>query len=120
MSQDVSQPLVQASLLGEAIDRGPALVFVADEEMRYVAVNQYAADVLGYTRGELLALRVSDVAAQPDAGRAYADFVARPEAAGVTTIRRRDGTEIAFRYAARETRVAGLTVYVAVGFVEQG
>ena len=59
---NVAQPLVQAGLLGEAIDRGPMLVLVADEEMRYVAANQLACDVLGYTRDELLGLRTTDVA----------------------------------------------------------
>jgi PAS domain S-box-containing protein len=117
VSEDVSQPLVQASLLGEAIDRGPALVFVADEEMRYVAVNQHAADVLGYTRRELLGLRVPDVAPEPETGPQFAEFVTRPEARGLTTIRRKDGSDVRMRWAAKQTVVAGLTLYVSVGFV---
>jgi PAS domain S-box-containing protein len=118
VSEDVSQPLVQASLLGEAIDRGPALVFVADEEMRYVAVNQYAADVLGYTRQELLNLLVSDVVPVPELPERFARFVARPEQHGLTTIRHKDGSEVSLRWASKQTSVAGLTLYVAVGFVE--
>ena len=53
----VAEPLVQAGLLGEAIDRAPDAVLVADESMRYLAVNQAACRLLGYTREELLALR---------------------------------------------------------------
>ena len=53
-----AEPLIQASLLGEAVDTGPVAIFVADEQMRYVAVNAYAAELLGYTRAELLELRV--------------------------------------------------------------
>src|SRR6266508_2730132 len=79
---NVAQPLVQASLLGEAIDAGPALVFVADEDMQYVAVNETACAELGYEREELLALRVTDVAASADAPEAYARMVASGEAAG--------------------------------------
>ncbi len=53
---------IQTGLLGEAVDVGPVLVFVADENMRYIAVNRRACEVLGYEREELLALHVTDVA----------------------------------------------------------
>ena len=45
-----AEALIQTALLGEAIESGPALVFVADEEMRYIAVNQFACDSLGQIR----------------------------------------------------------------------
>ena len=54
-----AEALIQTALLGEAIESGPALVFVADEEMRYIAVNQYACEALGYTRDELLGMHVA-------------------------------------------------------------
>jgi len=112
-----AEPLIQASLLGEAIDGGPALVFVADEHMRYVAVNQFAADVLGYTRSELLALRVSDVAAYADASDEYGEVVLHGARRGKSTLTRKDGTTVTFRYVATETRVAGMPLYVSVGFL---
>src|ERR1700751_4179359 len=49
-----SEPLIQASLRGEAVEHGPAAVFVADEHGRYVAVNQAACKLVGYEREELL------------------------------------------------------------------
>ena len=52
-------------LLGEAVDTGPRAIFVADEEMRYVAVNAYAARPSATRATELLELRVTDVAARP-------------------------------------------------------
>lgn len=106
---NVSQPLVQASLVGEAIDRGPVLVFVADEEMNYIAVNQLACDLLGYTREELLSRKVTDVAF---------DAEGAPNDSGRTILRRKDGTELAFEYSAAKTTVAGMALYVAVGFAE--
>jgi PAS domain S-box-containing protein len=118
MPEDVSLPLVQASLIGEAIDHGPALVFVADEDMNYVAVNQFACDVLGYTRQELLALRVTDVSPWPETPKRFADFVVRTETEGTATIRRNDGGDVRVRYAAKQTTVAGLTLYVSVAFLE--
>jgi PAS domain S-box-containing protein len=111
----VSEPLVQASLLGEAIDNGPTAVFVADETMRYVAANRYACKMLGYTREELLQLRVTDVAIAQDAGSEFAKMVERGIHEGTTQLRRKDGSTLAFRYRAGTTTMAALTVYVSVG-----
>jgi PAS domain S-box-containing protein len=113
---NVAQPLVQASLVGEAIDHGPALVFVADEEMKYVAVNQHACDVLGYTRAELLALSVTEVA--PDAAEQFAQLVAAAPTSGTSTLRHKGGSDVRFTWRASQTTVAGLTLYVSVGFVD--
>ena len=117
LAMNVDEPLVQASLVGEAIDEGPVLVLVADEMMRYVAVNQYAADVLGYTRAELLKLRVTDVAPEPETADRFADFVAHRKGEGTSVIVRKDGTPLKIAYRARETRVAGMTLYVSVAWV---
>lgn len=115
-SNTASEPLIQASLLGEAIDTGPVLVFVADEQMRYVAVNQYAAELLGYTREELLALSVTDVVQQPDTVAHYNEMVANRQRSGIAELTRKDGTTFRFQYRARETRVAGMPLYVSTGW----
>jgi PAS domain S-box-containing protein len=112
---NVAQPLVQASLLGEAIDAGPALVLVADEEMNYVAVNETACDALGYEREELLAMRVTDVAASENAAESYAKFVAEGEAAGKGRLARKDGSVLELDYRASRVTVAQMTFYVMVG-----
>jgi PAS domain S-box-containing protein len=110
---NVSQPLVQAGLLGEAIDRGPAVVLVADEELNHVAVNQRACDVLGYTREELLVLAVGEVS--PD--EEIAGLHATPSAAGKMRLRRKDGSEFEADFRATRTTVAGMPLFVAVAFV---
>lgn len=117
LSLNVAQPLIQASLIGEAIDGGPVLIFVADEEMRYVAVNDYACGALGYGREELLSLAVPDVAADSDAGDQFTRFVRDGEMAGTTTLRRKDGSELRFAYRAKPTSVAGMTLYVSAGWL---
>ncbi|MGB2952608.1 MAG: PAS domain-containing protein [Gaiellaceae bacterium] len=114
----VSDAAIQSTLLGDAIDSAPLAVFVADEAMRYVAVNQYACEMLGYSREELLALRITDVSAYAGAEHEYAEVVAHRRTGGVSTLRRSDGTELAFRYRTGETKVAGMTFYVAVGWPE--
>jgi PAS domain S-box-containing protein len=112
-----AETLIQTSLLGEAVDTSPALVFVADEQMRYIAVNQTACDVLGYTRDELLNLTVSDVARASDAGAEYDEMLARGRRDGVSLLTTKDGRTLEFRYAASKTRVAKLEMFVSVGFV---
>lgn len=110
--------LLQASLIGEALDDGPALVFVADENMRYLAVNSYACEVLGYTREELLSLSVPDVAVAPEVADVYTHMLRRSTDAGVTSIRRKDGEVFNMRYSAKETKAAGMTFWVSLGFIE--
>jgi PAS domain S-box-containing protein len=107
---------VQASLIGEAIDHGPVAVFVADDEMRYVAVNAFACELLGYERDELLSLTVADVVAGPDTQRVYGEFVAAGSDVGRIPLRRRDGGTVELEYRAEATTVAGLTLYVSVGW----
>jgi PAS domain S-box-containing protein len=115
---NVAQPLVQASLLGEAIDRGPLAVLVADEEMHFVAVNQFACELLGYERTELLAMRIPDIARSEEAESEYAALMTEGARLGTTSLTRKDGRAISFRYHASETTVAGLPLYVAIGWPE--
>ena len=106
---------MQTALLGEALDNGPVLVFVADESMRYVAVNRLACDVLGYTREELLALRVTDVATSDEARDEFASMLEKGTQRGRAELRHRDGSTVTVDYFAEETTIAGLAFYVAVG-----
>jgi PAS domain S-box-containing protein len=118
VSEALSERLVQHVLLCEAIEEADMLVFVADEAMRYIAVNERTCQLLGYTREELLGLRVTDIAVAEDAQLRYREMVRLGEQRGVTGLRAKDGTILPFRYSARMTRVAGLPYYVAVGTVE--
>jgi PAS domain S-box-containing protein len=111
----VSEPLIQASLLGEAVEHGPAAVFVADERGRYVAVNQAACALVGYTREELLALRVIDLVEPEKAAGPWGEMVANGTNRGRATLKRKDGTTVEFVYVAGATKVAGMPVYVSVG-----
>jgi PAS domain-containing protein len=92
---NVARPLVQASLLGEAIDRGPVLVLVADEDGNYVAVNEFACELLGYEREELLEQTA-------------------PDPANPGTLRSKDGTLLELEHCAQPTQIAGMLLYVVV------
>jgi PAS domain S-box-containing protein len=111
----VSEPLIQASLLGEAIEHGPVAVFVADEHGKYVAVNSAACLMLGYTREELLALRVIDVARYNEAPEEWSEMRQAGTRVGTSAVTRKDGTTVEFSYVAGATTVAGMPLFVSIG-----
>lgn len=109
-----SEPLIQTVLLGEAVEHAPVAIMVADEEMRYVAANATACTLLGYTREELLKLRVTDIARYPEAEGEFDAMIQRGELVGRTTVVCKDGSKRNLRYRSSETDIAGLTYYVSV------
>jgi PAS domain S-box-containing protein len=109
-----AQHFIQAGLLGEALEHGPVAVFVADEHMRYIAVNVYACELLGYTRDELLQLRVTDVSGS-GAEQEFATFLTEGHRTGTIELRRKDGSTFDFKYVASETTIAGMSLFVSVG-----
>jgi two-component system phosphate regulon sensor histidine kinase PhoR len=80
-------------------------ILVADAEGRYLDANPAAAGLLGYTRDELLGLRVADVVAGGvDSVEAeYARFLQEGRWSGELEVRRRDGSTVAVE--ARATAV---------------
>ena len=118
MPNAVAHELVQKSLVGEALEHGPMAIFVADDDGRYLAVNAYACDLLGYTRDELLELRVTDVAINDRAAADYGELQLRGAHTGLTTLRHRDGSELAMHFRASQTTVGGMLLYVGVCWPE--
>ena len=105
----------RSAIVAAAIDAAPVCVFVADEEMRYLAVNGYACELLGYTENELLRMRVSDVATYAEAPQEYSELVEAAYRRGLSRLRCKDGEELLLDYVAGELEVDGATVYVSVG-----
>jgi PAS domain S-box-containing protein len=101
-------------LLGEAVEHAPVAILVADDEMRYVAANATACELLGYTREELLGLKVTDLALYPEAEGEFEAMIASGSLVGRTTVTRKDGSRRSLRHRSSETLIAGLTYYVAV------
>jgi PAS domain S-box-containing protein len=114
---DLDLEPIQQFLVYNAVDRSSALIFVADDEMRYVAVNSRACEVLGYTRAELLSLRVTDIAVAAEAGDLYREMMRTRSQQGDVNLRTKDGDLLPFFYSASEVRVAGIDYWVSVGFV---
>lgn len=109
--------LIHQTLLGEALEHSPMLAFVADEDMRYVAVNSRVCERLGYTRQEILGLQVSDIADDSSAPEEFAQMVATGHRSGTAMLRAKTGERVPFSYFAAETRVAGVVFYFAFGVV---
>jgi len=106
------------SILAAALDAAPVCVFVADREMRYRAVNAYACELLGYTEEELLALRVSDIAAYDEAPQEYSTLIESAYLRGVSRLRAKDGEELLLSYVAGELDLDGEPLYISVGYAE--
>ena len=107
--------LVQETLLGEAAERAPIGIFVADEDMRYIAVNRHGCEMLGYEREKLLTLSAPDVSAQPLAivEELFRSMVRNGRLSGQARLVRMDGAEIDVDYIAVRTTVAAMEVYVS-------
>lgn len=101
--------------LGQALDSAPVCVFVADAEMRYVAVNGYACELLGYTEEELLTMRVTDIAAYDEAPREYGRMMSSAYLRGTSRVRCKDGEVVSLDYVAGEVDADGQSLYVSVG-----
>jgi PAS domain S-box-containing protein len=114
MSNAVAHELVQKSLVGEALEHGPMAIFVADENGRYLAVNAYACELLGYTRDELLDLRLADIAVNPGAQEDFDEMQRTGRHAGATVLRHSDGTELPMHFRASETTVGGMPLYIGI------
>jgi len=108
--------LLQETLIGEAAATGSAGVVLSDDDLRYVAVNEAACNLLGYSRGELLALEVSDVVlGEPDglrlASRAVIDGATRH---GNARVRCKDGSEMNVGYVSFRGSISALDQVVTV------
>jgi PAS domain S-box-containing protein len=111
-----SEPLLQITLLGEAVEHAPIGVFVFDERGEYVAVNLCGCELLGYDRDAILGSRIGAFAAERDEALRVYRAVAEGAPEGVTSVRRGDGSVVQLRFRARETSIGGLTFYIGVAW----
>jgi PAS domain S-box-containing protein len=101
-------------------DSGPRPAWVyALEDGRILEVNAAACRRYGYTRDELLALRVDEVAREPEAPTQYDEMLVRGFRHGTAVLTRKDGTTVDFLYRASKTQLAGMNFFVSVGFVAE-
>jgi PAS domain S-box-containing protein len=110
-----ADPQLQRALLGEALDTASLAVFVFEDDEHYVAVNDAACALSGYTREELLELPLRALAAEPERTLQNLERVASGRRdSGRALMRRKDGTVIEVEYRAARATIAGMPFLVAV------
>jgi PAS domain S-box-containing protein len=90
----------------------PAKVEV-DETRRYIAVNDAACELLGYTREELLAMRIDDIS-YPSGAHVrplYAQYVEDGSMHGIFALQRKSGEVIWVRFQAKMVKDRSLATW---------
>jgi len=108
------EPIIQATLIGDAVASAPYVVLVADENMHYLAVSDGACELLGYSRADLLRKTVAQIVEESDADLRYRRMIGEGSQRGRIGLRASDGRVIKAIYEAHETRVSKLPYYVSV------
>jgi PAS domain S-box-containing protein len=103
--------IVLASLLGDGAEHAEVGVFIYDDDGKYVAINRYGAELLGYDRNELLTHDVGDFTA----GGIDRDVLLRLEQReGVRIVQRKDGLQKTVAFVVTPTQVGSFWFYLAV------
>jgi PAS domain S-box-containing protein len=103
--------VVLASLLGDGAEHAEIGLFIYDDDGKYVAINRYGAELLGYDRTELLAHDVGDFTA----GGIDRDVLLRLEQReGVRIVQRKDGSRRTVAFVVTPTQVGSFWFYLAV------
>ena len=94
-----SNALVQSTLLGELLEHANVGVIAADSG-RYIAANNYACELIGYDRLELIGTPVAELKCERAPGR--------------FAFRCKDGEEIEVAYRAVDANLAGIEITLGV------
>jgi PAS domain S-box-containing protein len=108
--------ILHQALLGEALMTGDSALLVTDDEGRYLAANDSALELLGYSREELAAINARDVTTRSDEeiAEVYAMLKRAPSVPHRARFRRKDGVVSSIDAVAVESKVAGLPVVVSI------
>src|SRR5579884_1157818 len=101
-------------LLALAARHQPAALLVADAKSRYLAANDSAVELLGFSEQELRQMTVADIAVADADGALYEQFVEEGSQRGMTPVRRKDGSVLLIRYEATDIPVGSTAIYVSV------
>src|SRR3954454_11555416 len=91
------------------------MLLAADEHMRLRDASAQACRVLGYSRAELLSLRVPDLLRDDgDVASRFAAYLAAGEQRGRAMLKRKDGTTLEAGYHALVMEIGGESYYVCI------
>jgi PAS domain S-box-containing protein len=103
--------IVLASLLGDGAENAELGLFIYDDDGKYVAINRFGAELLGYDRGELLEHDVADFTA---GGIDRNVLLQRERREGVRVVERKDGLHKTVAFVVTPTQVGTFWFYLAV------
>jgi PAS domain S-box-containing protein len=108
--------ILHLTLLGEALMAGRSAVIVSDDDGRFIAVNDSAVDLLGYSREEFAKLNERDISltSEEEIAEVFAMLSQRRSIQRTVRVRRKDGSVGSIDYVSLESFVAGLPVVVTV------
>ena len=112
----VGDPLIQRALLGEAVDSGPAAIFVMGDDRKFVAVNETACQLLGYDRAELLGLGPSEVAPESDVDARLEELARTGTLEGLVRLQAKNGDLVPVTYRASAATAAHMRFWVSIAF----
>jgi two-component system sensor histidine kinase UhpB len=94
----------------EILEGSRDAIFLVDAQAALVHVNQAACDLSGYSRAELLGMRIPDLHDESDLVAFLTHFSSILDGAAVTTealLRRKDGTKVPVEFSNRSVEIAG-------------
>lgn len=107
------EELINQTLVGEAWVNASLPMFVVDDDGHYVATNESACTLTGYTHAELLKLRAGRDLAGDEASKSIYRALQRDQRMqGKKLVRRKDGSLVPCRYWGVRTRVGKMQYFI--------
>lgn len=109
-------PFLHQTLLGEAWDNATVALAVFSDDGRYIACNTAFCQLTGYTRAEVITMRVGvDLAPDERANtQLFREIVGDVRVVGSGGLKKKDGSVITVNFWAIRTRAAHLPYYLVL------
>lgn len=112
--------VVHSTLLGEALSSARVAALLADDRGYYVACNDEACHLTGYTRSILTGFRAGQLAPDERSRHIYENFLSGRKMQGRKLVRREDGAVIRCRYWAMPAQIGSLPYFLLFLWVPGG
>jgi PAS domain S-box-containing protein len=117
MSESGVSSLIHQTLLGDAWENATAAISVFSDDGRYIACNRAFCELSGYTREEIMQMRVGvDLAADDRNLQLFKGIVGEGRRRGTGGLKRKDGTVVECDVEAIATTVANLPYHIVLYF----
>jgi PAS domain S-box-containing protein len=109
-STDTAREAIVRVLLGDGAECAEIGISIYADDGKYVAVNEHACSILGFSREELVAHDVGDFT---DGNIDRTVLTSHDRREGVRVVKRKDGTTASVAYVVVPTRVANMGFFMA-------